>query len=128
MIRAEADGITTTVAALFWHLSSIMTLIPFHFWVSFWISSPIFLAFYIRQVQIINGLGLRSYYLFIMLNYQTQRTHLWGQGGSSTDFTTHGLELYYKIKSKLFCFESLLFLQIFNSFGSIFGGISFLFF
>lgn len=44
MIRAEEVGWTLISAALFWHLSCTMTLIPFHFPPSLTMSSPTFLA------------------------------------------------------------------------------------
>ena len=44
MMRADEVGWTVISAALFWHLSWTITLIPFHFPPSLTISSPTFLA------------------------------------------------------------------------------------
>ena len=44
MIKAEEVGLTLISAALFWHLSSTITLIPFHLPPSLMMSSPTFLA------------------------------------------------------------------------------------
>ena len=44
MIRAEEVGWTVISAALFWHFSWTITLIPFHFPPSLTMSSPTFLA------------------------------------------------------------------------------------
>ena len=46
--RADELGWTVMVAALFWHLSSTMTRIPFHLLPSLTMSSPTFLAFWIK--------------------------------------------------------------------------------
>jgi len=44
MIKAEEEGKMEISAVLFWHLSSTMTLIPFHLPLSLMISYPTFLA------------------------------------------------------------------------------------
>jgi len=44
--KADDEGRTEIVAALFWTLISTITLMFFHLAVSFCISSPTFLAFY----------------------------------------------------------------------------------
>lgn len=58
-------------AALFWHFSWTMTLIPFHFPPSLTMSYPTFLAFYI------------SYYI-----YETQWTQFRGESGSWSWFSS----------------------------------------
>jgi len=47
MRSADELGLIVIYAALFWHLSWTITLIPFHFEPSLTMSSPTFLAFYI---------------------------------------------------------------------------------